>query len=118
VSDFHAACQRLFDRYVSAYRNGDAAGCAAIFAPDAEMYSPFGPPAIGRDAIAAQHQDWVTEGADGKKLTVVASGQSGDLGWCAATFSERQTGDGHTLAVLARNATGEWDIIRCSLTEA
>ena len=117
MSDFAVECQRLFDLYVASYRSGDAAGCAAIFSPDAEMYSPFGPPAIGRDAIAAQHRDWVAEGADTKKLDVVSSGQSGALGGCVATFSEGQTGAGNTLAVLARNAAGDWEIIRCSLTE-
>jgi uncharacterized protein (TIGR02246 family) len=117
VSDFAQACQRLFDLYVDSYRKGDAAGCAAIFAPDAEMYSPFGPPAIGRDAIAEQHQDWVAESAESKKLIVVSSGQDGALGWSVATFSEGQTGTGHTLAVLARNAAGDWEIIRCSLSD-
>ena len=118
MSDFAKECQRLFDLYVASYRKGDAAGCAAIFAPDAEMYSPFGPPAIGREAIAEQHRDWVAEGAEGNMLTVVSSGQSGALGWCVATFSEGQTGEGHTLAVLARSPSGDWEITRCSLTEA
>ena len=41
----------LYDTYVACYRAQDAAGCAAVFAAEAELFSPFGPPAIGRAAI-------------------------------------------------------------------
>ncbi|PUB10276.1 hypothetical protein DFP92_12038 [Yoonia sediminilitoris] len=43
---FREECQQLLDQYVSYYRKGDAAGCASVYSLEAEMYSPFGPPAI------------------------------------------------------------------------
>jgi ketosteroid isomerase-like protein len=48
---FKEECQKLFDHYVVCYRQGDAKGCASVFAEEAEMYSPFGPPSLGKQAI-------------------------------------------------------------------
>lgn len=108
--------QAVLDRYVRAYREGDADGCAAVFAEDAEMISPYGPPARGRDAIRAAHADWVRDGAAGKSVTVLRAGADGTTGWCLARFSEGDvTGDGISLSVLTRDAAGDWQITICSL---
>ena len=48
--------QSLFNIYVAAYQAGDAAACAAIFAINGELYSPYAPPARGRAAIEALHR--------------------------------------------------------------
>jgi uncharacterized protein (TIGR02246 family) len=110
--------QSLCDAYVAAYRAGDAAGCAAVFTEDGVMFSAFAPPARGRAAIAALHQDWTAGGA-GKTLTVVQAAGSGDVAWCAADFAEgHETGEGHSLCVLARIPGGPWRIRICSLTAA
>lgn len=114
---FKTECQQLFDRYVSCYREGNAAGCASIYASDAELYSPFGPPAIGRDAIEATHSVWVAEGGDDKQIKVESAGCSGNLGWCLASFSEGDAENGTSLNVLHRQSDGNWLITRCSLNE-
>jgi ketosteroid isomerase-like protein len=116
--DFQQDCQALLDHYVACYRRGDAKGCASIYAMHAELYSPFGPPAFGREAIEKMHEDWVKEGADSKEITVSGAGRSGDLGWCIAHFSEGATGSGASLSVLARHPSGRWEITHCSLSEA
>lgn len=54
--------QELWDIYVAAYRSKNAAGCAAIFVPYGEVYSPYAPPACGRAAIESLHAVW-TQGA-------------------------------------------------------
>jgi hypothetical protein len=54
---FKKDCQALFDFYLSSYRAGDAKGCASVFSLDSELYSPFGPPAIGRPAITSIHKE-------------------------------------------------------------
>ena len=113
--DFLEECQQLLDRYVSCYREGDAAGCASVYSIEAEMYSPFGPPAIGRRAIEAAHKEWVEEGADSKQINVLSAGSSGDLGWCIANFSEGTTGSGSSMNILARRPDGRWEITHCSL---
>ena len=114
---FREECQRLLDRYVSSYCEGDAEGCAAIYARNAEMYSPFGPPAVGRQAIEDTHAEWVAEGAENKRIEVVIAESSGDLGWCLAKFSEGTTGEGISLNILARQSDGRWLITRSSLNE-
>ncbi len=116
--DFKIFCQNLFDEYVTCYRAGDPAGCASIYSLDAELYSPFGPPAIGRAAIAATHKEWVAEGAAGKQIKVMSAGCSGDLGWCVAIYSEGKTGSGTSMNILARQLDGSWSITHCSLNEA
>lgn len=116
--DFKKQCQKLLDQYVSFYRAGDAAGCAMVYTPEAELYSPFGPPAIGRAAIEATHDEWVKEGAEGKEIQVVSAGCSGDLGWCIAGFGEGTTGNGSSVNILARQSDGNWLITHCSLNEA
>ncbi len=114
---FKEDCQKLFVRYVACYRQGDAKGCAAVYAPNAEMYSPFGPAAIGRKAIEDTHAEWVIEGAEDKQINVKSAECRGDLGWCLAQFSEGSTGEGISLNVLARQPEGYWLITHCSLNE-
>ncbi|MDZ4096825.1 MAG: nuclear transport factor 2 family protein [Paracoccaceae bacterium] len=110
--------QAVCDAYVSAYRAGDAPGCAASFAEDGMMYSVFAPPAVGRAAIAATHRDWVVDGA-GKTLTVTDAGGAGDVAWFLASFAEgEETGEGFSLAVCERKPGGTWLIRACSLTAA
>jgi len=115
--NFREECQKLLDQYVSLYRKGDAAGCASVYSLEAELYSPFGPPAIGRQAIEAAHIDWVEGGAESKEINVLSAGHSGDLGWCIARYSEGTTGSGSSLNILARQPDGSWAITHCSLNE-
>lgn len=114
---FKEECQKLLDHYVTCYQQGDAKGCASVYSVHAEMYSPFGQPAIGRQAIEDTHVEWVSEGADNKQITVSSAERNGDLGWCIAQFSEGTTGEGISLNVLARQSDGHWLITHCSLNE-
>ncbi len=109
--------QRLFDRYVASYRTKDAAGCASRFSAEAELYSPYAPPAIGKPAITAIHQEWVGEGGENKQLEVMNAESSGHIGWCLVRFSEGTTGSGTSLNVLQRQFNGAWLITHCSLNE-
>lgn len=107
-------CQQLLDQYVSCYREGDVAGCASAYVLDAELYSPFGPPTIGRQAIEEVHKEWVVESAENTEIIVL----SDDLGWCIARFGEGTTGSGSSMNILARQSDGGWAITHCSLNEA
>lgn len=110
--------QAVWDRYLAAYRQGDAAGCAACFTLEAAVYSPYGPPAIGRAAIAEQHGDWVKLGGTGKTLIIEQAGGSGDLAWCLSRYSEGGvTGNGTSLTVFERQAGGTWLARISSLNE-
>ena len=116
--DFKIECQALFDLYLSSYRAGDAIGCASVFSLDSELYSPFGPPAIGRASITSIHKEWVEEGGEEKQVKIMSAGCSGDLGWCVASYSEGSTGSGSSINVLAKQPDGSWLITHCSLNEA
>jgi ketosteroid isomerase-like protein len=55
----HAAFQAWLDRYIGAWRTGDADDISALFSPDATYsYGPYREPVSGRDAIVA---DWTTD---------------------------------------------------------
>ncbi len=110
--------QALGEAYVAAYRGGDCPGCAAVFTPDAILYSAFAEVAVGREAIAALHAVW-TVGGHGKTLRVVDAAGSGDLAWARADFAERgATVEGHALWACIRAPGGPWQIRVCSLTPA
>lgn len=107
--------QALMDQMAAAYRAGDAAGCAALFTADATMFSPYAVATHGRDAIEALHSVW-TAPANSKQLRVIEAGQSGDLGWCLAAYSEGDVaGNGTSLCTLVRQSDGSWLIRLCSL---
>ena len=97
--------QEIWDMYVAAYRAGDAAGCAAIFTEDAEVHSPYGSPARGRAAIEALHGEWAQHASSNKTLQVIEAGNSWDLAWTLAAYSEGEAvGNGTSLSVFERQA--------------
>ncbi len=97
----HDELLELWETYVSAYRAGDAAGCAAIFTDDAEVHSSYAPPARGRAAIETLHGSWTEHAGPDKTLKVIEAGSSGDLAWTLAAYSEGEpTGNGTSLSVL------------------
>jgi ketosteroid isomerase-like protein len=122
-----AALQATLDGMARAYCAGDAHGCAAFFTGDAELYSPYAPPAKGRAEIEALHRDW-TRGATEKRFEVLDCGGTGGLAWALARFSDAGGDSGTTLAVFewheaaasgaSGRATGGWLCRACSLTAA
>ena len=102
--------------YLKAYEKYDAAGCAAIYAVEALVLTPWGPPAKGRSAIADTHREWFEEGETNKSLTIADLRVSGDHATCLMGFSADVPADGggtepshgSSLSVLARNNDGIW----------
>ena len=111
----HAELQAVADAMAKAYNAQDAAGCAALFTPDAELHSPYAPPARSRADIEALHRVW-TEGGSDKSFTVLDAGRSGDLAWCLLSFAEGPvTSEGTSLCVMARQPDEAWLIRMCCL---
>ena len=110
--------QSFWNAYAAAYSAGDAAICGAMFTVDAELHSPYAPPAVGRDAIEALHATW-TQGhgeTTEKKMTVVHARSSGDMAWCLATYTEGlEVGNGTSVDIFERQGDGSWLIRMCSL---
>lgn len=107
--------QALLDRMASAYSAGDAKACAAIFSEDAQLHSPFGAPAIGRQAIETLHVEWTAEPGN-KTFKILDWGSGESIAWCLCRFSEGDvTGDGTSLIVLERGSAGDWLVRSCCL---
>ena len=121
-----ATFQAVIDRYLAAYSAHDAVGCAALYAENAEVRSPFGPVARGRAEIEAEHLRWFADGETNKTMQVTRAGIDGDLGYCLVVFAadvpraggavERVRGS--SLNVLERRTDGIWTITLTSLNEA
>ena len=110
--------QSFWNTYAAAYSAGNATACGAMFTADAEVHSPYAPPAIGRDSIEALHSTWTQGHAEAtqKKMTVIHAGRSGDLSWSLATYTEGlKVGNGTSVSVFERQADGSWLIRMCSL---
>ncbi|MER8438349.1 hypothetical protein NKH36_00100 [Mesorhizobium sp. M1312] len=108
--------QNVYNAYAKAYRGKDAAGCAAVFTQEGEVYSPYAPPARGRTAVEALHRVWTQLGGDDKQLSVIDAGSSGDLAWCLTAYRDEHE-KGTSLNVFQRQPDGRWLIRICSLNE-
>jgi ketosteroid isomerase-like protein len=116
--DIRGALQGVLDRMAQVYSAQDAAGCAALFTEDGALFSPYAPPAQGRDQIEALHRDW-TRTPSAKRFTILECGGGDQLAWALAQYSEGAiTAEGTTLAVFARPPGGAWLIRICSLNSA
>ena len=80
---------KLVDAYLAAYSAQDSEGCARAFTPDGALFSPFGPPAKGRAAIAATHSEWFAEDEEDKRLEVLEFHENGESGHCLLGWSAR-----------------------------
>ena len=123
--DAVATFQALIDRYLAAYEAHDAVGCAALYATDGEVYSPFGAPAHGPAEIEAEHRRWFEDGETNKTMAVTRAGIDGNLGYCLVWFEADVPGQdggterfrGTSLNVMERRSDGVWTIKLTSLNE-
>ncbi|MCL5776037.1 nuclear transport factor 2 family protein [Limibaculum sp. FT325] len=84
---FQPALKALIAQYLDAYAARDARAASAVFAERARIITPFGPPIVGRDAIAAAHYDWFDDGETNKRLDVVEAGARGEMGYAVLRWS-------------------------------
>lgn len=77
----------LIAAYLASYEAHDAAGCAAVYADDAVVISPWGPPVRGRAGITSAHLDWFEEGEHNKIMTIKYLHIDGALASCLVVFS-------------------------------
>ena len=85
--------QTMLDKYLAAYSDHDAVRCAATFAPDGALFSPFGQPVKGRDAIADEHREWFKANEQNKQFGILEFQQSGELGHCLLSWSAQVPND-------------------------
>lgn len=120
LEDDETLIRNQMDAYLSAYAETDAEGCAAIYASEALVITPWGPPTKGRDAIIDAHLDWFTENETNKTLTIADLRLEGNLATCLMAFSAdvptekggSEPSHGASLSILVRNHAGAWQIVR------
>jgi uncharacterized protein (TIGR02246 family) len=118
TSDTQAEITSLVARLLEALQRHDAVACAALFSEDGLILSPYGPPARGRNEIQVMHQGWFDEGETNKRLTVLETRTSGDLGYCLLAYAGDylqfdgtcSTHRGRSLSILQRMPNSEWRI--------
>ena len=121
---FLAEMGAVMESYNTAYRACDAGGCAAVYASEATIYSPFGPPLKGREAITAAHEIWFASGEKNKRIDILDCAACGDLGYCLIAYSASVTEDdgsvrqeaGTNLLAMVREG-GSWRIRHSSMNE-
>lgn len=84
---FQPALRALIAQYLDAYAARDARAASAVYADNAWIITPFGPPVIGRDAIAAAHYEWFDDGEENKRLDVVEAAARGEMGYAVLRWS-------------------------------
>ena len=115
--------QALMDAWVRAYSAGDVDGALTYFSDDAAIYSPYGPAAVGHEALRATHVAWLATGEVNKKLTVLSADGGGGLAYCVVAYSGDYPQDDGTLLnesgtsvnVAKRRADGSWRFAVSSL---
>ncbi len=113
---------QLIETYLANYQAEDAAGCAACYTQDGQILSPYGPPIIGRAAIAAAHGEWFLENEENKKMDVQFLRTERSIGFCLAVYEADVPGQdrgiekqrGTSLITLERSNEG-WKIWHTSL---
>jgi uncharacterized protein (TIGR02246 family) len=99
----------LENRFLEAYRRGDAAACAALYTDDALYLVPGMNPVHGRKAIEEATAKEIRSGIEITRLAALHAQASGDLGYVVETF-ESSVGEGSTLLALRRDERGVWRI--------
>jgi uncharacterized protein (TIGR02246 family) len=102
--------------WLEAFSRGDAEACADLWTENGAIYSPYGPPAIGREAIKQAHQDWLSAGEINKNLEILEAGGDGNTAFLVASYSGDyptedggyETESGKVVNVCTRHPDGRW----------
>ena len=118
AEDVSAAIDRVNAQFVEAFKAGDAAAIAAMYAETAKMLPPDATEVAGREAIQKLWQSWLDDGLKDLTLESTAVEASGDLAYEIGDFSLQvpaendtmATATGNYLVVWKRAADGDWQL--------
>jgi uncharacterized protein (TIGR02246 family) len=113
----------LMDQWVRSFSSGDVEQCVAFYTEDGAIYSPYGLPAIGRDAIRRVHKEWLDAGETNKTIKVIEAHADGVLAYCVAAYAgdcpddggNPITESGTSLNIAKRELDGTWRLHISSL---
>ena len=119
---FEDQLKSLVARYLAAYNAHDARGCAAVFAPDGVILTPFEPIVTGRAAIQTAHVEWFDEAERDKRFDIIEWHSDGLYAYCLLHWSVIVDGpdgmpaqEGGTSLNILEARQGEWLITRSAL---
>ncbi|MBK0400364.1 nuclear transport factor 2 family protein [Limibaculum sp. M0105] len=119
---FETQLKGLIEDYLSAYAAHDAHGCAAVYAPDGVIMTPFEPIVTGRPAIQSVHRDWFDDSEREKRIDIVEYHSDGFYAHCLLHWSVIVDGpdglptqEGGCSLNILECRQGEWLITRTAL---
>lgn len=92
--DVRGAITEANQRFMDAFKAGDAAAVAALYTPDARILPPDLPMMEGTEAIRSFWRGAMQSGLTGAKLETVDVETSGDLAYEVGRFTLYKQGDG------------------------
>jgi uncharacterized protein (TIGR02246 family) len=101
--------QEFAERYTAAWCSHDAARVAAFFSPSGSLTINDGAPSVGRPAIAAEVQAFITDFPD-LRVMMDSISVEGDLAIFRWTLDGHNTGPGGTGAHVHVSGFEEWRI--------
>jgi len=111
-----AAIEKAGADFAATFTKGDAAGVAAMYAADAQLFPPESDIVTGGVAIQKVWQGVIDSGVKGMKLTTLDVVESGDLA-AESGKAELHGADGQVLEsgkylVVWKRVDGRWKILR------
>jgi uncharacterized protein (TIGR02246 family) len=97
----------------TAYNQGDAAGCAAVFIEDAIMMPPNQPMLRGKKAIRELIQSWIDNIGGTISNPMMEFAVEGDLAYQVATYAFKDTktpDQGKFVEIFRRQSDGTWKV--------
>ncbi len=118
AEDVRQAVEQANARFVEAYKAGDAAAIAGLYAETAKMLPPDATEVAGREAIQKLWQSWLDGGLKDLTLETTEVEASGDLAYEIGNFSLQApaanntmtTAAGNYLVVWKRAGAGDWQL--------
>jgi len=111
------AIEAITEQYADAFKRGDAAAIAALYAEEARVLPPNGPTVVGREAIQNFYQGAIDAcGCDDFQLTILEVGVVGDLAYEIGEYVTIHPVEGETIrkqgkyVYIWKRENGEWKI--------
>jgi uncharacterized protein (TIGR02246 family) len=108
AEDVRHAVEQANARMIAAFKAGDAAAIANLYAEDAKMLPPDASEVAGRQQIQELWQSWIDAGLKDLTLDVSEVEASGDLAYEIGDFSLQAPDDNDTMVTTTGNYLVVW----------
>jgi uncharacterized protein (TIGR02246 family) len=116
AATIHVAIQAANERFMQAFRHGDAAGLASLYSEDAQLLPPGSEVAHGWEAIRAFWQGAMDSGIKAAQLEITEVQDHGDSAIEVSRYTlmgaEEQVLDQGKYIVIWKQERGQWKLHR------